>query len=131
MRYEPSRAGCVPIVAPPAPATGREKDISFVSISPLDRLLNQATQRDEIIARVGCDNEEGKIQKRDYDFDFSTDHVNKVTCQNGKTINDDRSACQIGKDTLKCGPGKAYTVEIFNNANKADIKSLGFFKLTR
>jgi hypothetical protein len=46
-------------------------------------------------------------------------------------LTDPSQACQIGGDTLQCGPGKAYTLELFNNANKADIQSLGFFKLTR
>lgn len=77
-----------------------------MSISPLDRLLNQATQQDDLIVRVSCApddtprtietfnkvNEaqqatlEGTIGDNytQHNFSFNTDHVNKVVCQNGK-----------------------------------------------
>jgi len=58
----------------------RKKEISFVSISPLDRLLNQATQKDDIIARIACDDDKDQIQKDDYEFSFDTTKVNKITC---------------------------------------------------
>jgi len=74
----------------------RRKEISLVSISPLDRILNQATQRDQIIIRVGCDDDFNKFQRRDYDFDFNTNSINKVTCQNGKMLDNPGQACQIG-----------------------------------
>jgi len=73
---------------------GRRKSISMVSISPLDRLLSQANEKDEIAMRVGCGNAEGRIvtstgllaiNHQDWDFDFSIDDVNKIKCQDGST----------------------------------------------
>jgi hypothetical protein len=72
------------------PKDGRRKQISLVSISPLDRLLNQATERDEIIVRVGCTkydrtdpvflNDASDLQLDDFDFDFEVDSVNRIHC---------------------------------------------------
>jgi hypothetical protein len=79
----------------------RQKRISLRSVAPLDRLLNQATELDEITVRVGCSTTKGTpINDRDesyvyinnryghglemnhYDFTFEVDNVNKVTCLN-------------------------------------------------
>lgn len=45
-------------------------------------------------------------------------------------LGNSNQACQIGANPLSCGAGKAFTIEIFSNADPANIKSLGFFKLT-
>lgn len=40
-------------------------------------------------------------------------------------------SCEVQRDPLECGAGRAFTIEIFNAANLGDIKSLGFFKVTK
>lgn len=44
-----------PVRPPPAlPNTGRRKDVALLSVSPLDRLLNQIDADDNIMVQVGC-----------------------------------------------------------------------------
>lgn len=115
------------------PSTGRRKKISLVSISPLDRVLNQATEQDEITVRVGCGDEDLKfIRHDDYDYTFKVDDVNHIVCQDGSRATSP-DACPIRQE-LECGPGQAYTIELFNRNGSVkglEFKSLGFFKVTK
>lgn len=51
------------------------KDVSLVSISPLDRLLNQNDKADSVLVRVGCAGTNGK-RSAEYGFDMTKDSVN-------------------------------------------------------
>ena len=53
--------------------------MKLMSIAPLDRLLSQAKQRDEITVRVGCGDDDGKMQKKDFDFTFEVKDVNVIS----------------------------------------------------
>jgi hypothetical protein len=59
--YKAESSGCVLKERPIPESTERRKSISMVSISPLDRVLSQFTQKDQLIMRVGCDNDFGEF----------------------------------------------------------------------
>ena len=81
---DPSRRRCIADFTFDAQETvvpagdGRRKKIQVMSISPLDRLLSQAQQKDEITMRVACEGDFGNVQKSIFDFDFETSDVNKL-----------------------------------------------------
>lgn len=58
------------------------KDVSMLSISPLDRLLNQNDKADSVLVKVGCVGT-GSYKSKEYGFDMTKESVNKITCHNG------------------------------------------------
>ena len=126
----------------------------MLSISPLDRLLNQATQEDEITVRIGCstakgtpinDNDESYVYIDDrhgygldmkhQDFTFVLDDVNKVTCADpSRRKGGSKYECPIDDalQSLTCAPESAVTIELFNRAGASspeNYESIGFYKI--
>ena len=52
----------------------------MLSISPLDRLLNQRDRDDEIMVKIGCSASASKEHK----FVLNRERINKLTCKDGK-----------------------------------------------
>ena len=78
-----------------------------MSISPLDRLLNQRDRNDNIRVKVGCEGGRGsrRSSKDEYDFDLSRERINRLTCFDGSTPKAGES-CKVDSDELmECGPG--------------------------
>ena len=66
----------------------RYKDVQFMSISPLDRLLNQRALDDEIKVQVSCKSRNGASRDtKDYDLTMNRDDINKQKCHDGTTPN--------------------------------------------
>jgi hypothetical protein len=127
----------------------RQKRISLTSVAPLDRILNQFTQVDELMVRVGCNtkpkvdplwvrmNDGSELQMNSYDFNFGVPNVNRATCLDSeedalRSKGVLRETCN-SIDELTCAPGAAYTIEIFDrqgsNGDMNKYMSIGFLKI--
>ena len=63
----------------------RTKVVSLVSVSPLDRLLNQRDATDRIRVAVSCRNKRGGIVKMDSDdFEIKSSQINQEICKYGE-----------------------------------------------
>ena len=61
----------------------RKKKVQFLSISPLDRLLNQRGLADEVRVQVSC-NSSGGDSVKSYDIELGAEGINMLTCYDGK-----------------------------------------------
>jgi hypothetical protein len=105
---------CIPReVEQPKGGCARKKKISLRSIAPLDRLLSQAKQLDEITVRVRCEVPYPGVRglDNDYDFTFTIDDVNKKT--------------EVENDELSCPENSGYTIELFNRSNRRRLQDGG------
>jgi hypothetical protein len=115
------------------PTEGRRNDVALISIKPLDRLLNQRDQNDEIAVRVGCFNDGNDYSSKNYDFTLDQASINQETCVSNE---DASNGCQADPEFVMCGPGQPYVVELFDRNKQtqqglAQPPSIGQFKVTK
>jgi len=83
-QISPNKRVCdLVVMDEPANHLDRIKLVQFLSISPLDRLLNQRDANDEVDVTVGCKGINGNFQTNNYSFNLPNTKINKLTCHDG------------------------------------------------
>ena len=85
-----------------------------MSISPLDRLLNQKARDDEIRVAVSCTSGGSTSGSKDYDLNLKSESVNNIICYDGAQPAAGQT-CQTNQgEALTCSAGENYKVELFD-----------------
>ena len=87
-----------------------------MSISPLDRLLNQKDRNDKIRVGMSCRRDEtsaSSIQKG-YDLELTADNINNVVCRDGSVPEGDNICANDPNEALECTAYESLYIELFD-----------------
>jgi hypothetical protein len=101
----------------------RDTKVQILSVSPLDRLLNQQNDEDQIQVAVSCyprkDGEHpgegwpiGPVKS--YSMNFNHEQINTETCFNGKSPTPSQNCPMNDNEAQSCSKNDDFRIELFN-----------------